>query len=118
MGRSLPSRPHVTGCASSCGDVAFQRVIHAHAMGVEAPAESADSSLHALDPAARQTVTITLVVEGNHFFAQRPAQILGIARVMDIYVGVRPARPNSKSVHAVVGLSPPAIENRKVQPAI
>src|SRR5579863_5689320 len=57
-----PGGSHVTGCAPGRGHVALQGVIHHHAIGIEAPAESADGSLHALDPAARQSVTIALVV--------------------------------------------------------
>ena len=37
---------------------------------------------------------------------------------MDVHVRVRSARSDGESVHPVVRLGPPAIENRKVQPAI
>ena len=114
-----PGGSHVARCASGRGNIAFQRVVHHHAIGIEAPAKRADGSLHALDPAARQTVAITLVVQRNHFFAQRPVANPPPSRVSwTSHVGVRSARPDGESIHAVVSLGPPAIENRKVQSAI
>src|SRR5580692_3358226 len=106
-----PGGSHVTGCAPGRGHVTLQGVIHHHAIGIEAPAKGADGSLHALDPAARQAVTITLVVQRNHFVPERAVQILPVARVVDAHVSVRSPRPDGESIHAVVRLGPPAIEN-------
>src|ERR1700689_4193681 len=113
-----PSKSGLARRATGRGYVAFRRVIHHHTIGIEAPAEGADGSLHALDPAARQAVTITLVEQWNHFFAKSAVQILTITRVMDAHAGVRSARADGKAVHAVIGLSPPAIEHGKIESAI
>src|SRR6266496_4737818 len=61
---------HVARRAARGGDVAFQRVIHHHAISIEAPAERPNGSLHAFDPATRQAVAVALIVERNHLFAK------------------------------------------------
>src|SRR5581483_7110567 len=78
----LPYRTHVAGRTTRCRNIAFQSVIHHHAIGVEAPAQGADGALHALDPAARQTIMVAMVVEGNHLFAQHAVQVFPIAGVV------------------------------------
>src|SRR5882672_3499287 len=45
-------------------------------------------------------------------------QILSVALVVDAHAVVSSAGADGKSIHAVVGLSPPAIEDRKIQSAI
>src|ERR1700730_17736848 len=101
----------IAGHASSRRYIAFQGVIHHHAIGVEAPAQGPDGALHALDPAAREAVAVAVVVERNHFFAQDAVQIFSIAIVVNAHVGMSSAGSDGESVQAVVGLCPPAVEN-------
>ena len=61
---------HLAGGSPGGWDVALGGVVHDHAVGVEAPAEGADGTLHAFDPAAREAVLVALVVEGDEFFAE------------------------------------------------
>src|ERR1700691_4130701 len=99
-------------------DVAIECVIHHHAVSVEAPAESANGTLHAFDPATRKPVAIALVVERNHFFAKHSHHVVSIASVMNVHIGVSSAVANGEAVQAVIGLSPPSIEHRKIQAAV
>ena len=91
-------RSHITRGAARRRDVAFHRVVHHHAVGIEPPAERADGSLHALDPAARQTVAVALIVERDHFFPENPVQIFSVARVMNIHVRVGSAGSNREPI--------------------
>src|SRR5208282_3572999 len=59
--------PEVACGAAGSWNVALERVIHHHAIGIEAPAKGADGALHALDPAAWKAVAIALIVERDHF---------------------------------------------------
>src|ERR1700730_2656050 len=101
----------IAGHASSRRYIAFQGIIHHHAIGVEAPAQGPDGALHALDPAAREAVAVAVVVERNHFFAQHAVQIVSIAIIVNAHVGMSSAGSDGESVQAVVGLCPPAVEN-------
>ena len=89
---TVTSRPglaggaHVAGGAAGGGHVALRRVIHHHAVGIEAPAEGADGALHALDPAAGKAVTIALVIEGNHFVGKRAIKVFAVARILNVHV--------------------------------
>src|SRR5208282_2393342 len=114
----LQSQLEVTRGAAGCWNVALQRVIHHHAIGVEAPAQRADGAFHALDPSARKAVAITLIVERNHLFAKHSQQVVPIAGVVNIHVGVSSAASDGETVQPVVSLRPPAIQNREVQSAV
>src|ERR1700741_2032336 len=109
---------HVAGRSSRRGYVAFESVIHHHAVGAETPAQSADGALHALDPPSREPIAIAMVVERNHFFAKSTHEIFSVARVMDVHVRMRSADTNGEAVHAVIRLGPPAVENGEVEAAI
>src|SRR5208282_569155 len=99
------------GGAPRRGDVALLRVIHHHSVCVEAPTQSANGALHALDPASREAVAIALVEERNQFVPQHAIQILAIAGVMYIHVGVGSSCANRKSVEAIEGFCPPAVQH-------
>src|SRR5215469_16746603 len=116
--RALPLWPDIAGGASGRGDVALQRVIHHHAIGVEAPAQGADGTLHAPDPATRKAVTVALVEQGNHLVVQGAVEILAITGVMHAHVGVSAAIADGEAIHAVVGLGPPSVKHGKIEPAI
>ena len=108
----LHSEPEVARGATGRRNVALGRVIHHHAIGVEAPAEGADGALHALDPAARKAVAIALIVERDHFVTKNPYQVFPIAGVVNIHVGVRSAASDGEAVQTVVSFRPPAVQNR------
>src|SRR5208283_5873809 len=78
----------------------------------------ADGALHALDPAARQAVAIALIVKRDHFVTKNPDQVIPVAGVVNIHVGVRSALSDSEAVQAVVSFRPPAVQNREVQAAV
>ena len=50
-------------------NIAVQRVVHDHAIGVETPTECSNGAFHPFDPSARQPIMIALVVERNDFVA-------------------------------------------------
>src|SRR5580704_10180355 len=79
---------HVARGASRSGHVTFHCVIHDHAVGVEAPSERANCALHALDPAAGQSVAVTVIVKRDNHLAQGAIQILAVAGVMYTHLGV------------------------------
>src|ERR1035438_7637010 len=109
---------HIAGGSTSSRDVAFQGVIHDHAVCIEPPSEGANGPFHTADPAAWQAILIALIVEGNDFIAERVVQVFAIAVVMDVDVGMGSARANGEAVVAIIGFGPPAIENGKVEAAI
>src|ERR1700677_4717974 len=115
---ALRTRAHVARSAARRGDVTLQGIVHNHAVGVEPPAESANGALHALNPAARQTIHIALVVEGNHFLSQDPVEILAVPCVVNVHVGVGTTHPDGKSVQAVISFRPPAIQHGEIEPAV
>src|SRR5678815_5380534 len=61
---SLPllNGPHVAGSPTRSRDIALERVVHHHSVGVEAPAQGSDGSFHPSNPAARQPVLVPLIV--------------------------------------------------------
>ena len=65
---SFHSSDGTAGRCSRRGNVALQRVIHHHAVGVKSPTERSNGPLHAFDPAARQSIVVSLVVERDDFF--------------------------------------------------
>src|ERR1700692_2434740 len=81
---------HIAGGAAGGWNVTFHRVVHHHAVGVESPSECADGALHALDPASRQAVPIAMIEKRNNFLAQNAIQILSIALIVHVHVGMRP----------------------------
>src|ERR1700686_2268075 len=89
--RKSRSSAHVTRGAARGRDIAFHRVVHYHAVGIEAPAERSNGSLHALDPAARQPVAVAMIVERDNFLLKYPVQILSVARVVHAHVRVSSA---------------------------
>jgi hypothetical protein len=89
-------RPNLARSSARRGNVALQRVIHHHAVGVEAPAQRANRPLHALDPAPRQPVAVAVVVERNHFVVQNAIEVFAVAAVVHIHVGVGSAPPMAK----------------------
>src|SRR5712691_7195075 len=115
-GRSCPS--HVTRRASRRGDVAFQGVIHHHAIGIKPPTEAPDGSLHALDPAAGQTILVPPIVQRNYFIPKNPVQILAVPGVVKIQVGMSSAGSDGETIQAVVGFGPPTVEDGQVQAGI
>src|SRR5271169_528404 len=111
-GRDSRGRSHLTGGSARSGQVAFEGVVHHHAIGAESPPEGADGPLHTFDPALGKAVAIALVVKLNYLFSQRALQVFSIAGVVDAGIRMGSANPNGEAVHAVVGLGPPAIEDR------
>src|SRR5882724_3695515 len=93
--------PGVAGHAARSGNVALQRVVHHHTVGVEEPSQSADGAFHALDPTTGKAVAIALVVERNHFVVKRPQQIFAVTSVVDVDVGVSSTGADREPVHAV-----------------
>src|SRR5277367_419935 len=67
-------------------DVTLQRVIHDHAIGIEAPSQRADGPLHALDPSPRQAVLVTLIVKRNEFVTKHAVQVVAVTAVMHIHI--------------------------------
>src|SRR5688572_5365093 len=106
------------GRTASGGDVAAESIVFDHAIGVESPAQRADSPLHELEPAARQAIAIALVIKRNHRVAQNAVEVLRVAAVMHTHVRVGAAGSDGESVQAVEGFRPPAVEYRKIQPAV
>src|ERR1035437_9489956 len=104
--------------ASGGGDVALEGVVHDHAVGGEAPAEGADGALHALDPATREAVLVALVEERDEFVVEDAVEVLAVAGVVDVVVGVDAALADGEAVEAVVGLGPPAVEYGEVEAAV
>src|ERR1017187_3850841 len=76
----LEVRPRFARCPARCWNIALERVVHHHAIGIEPPAQGTNRPLHAFDPAPRQPVAIAMVVERNHLFAQHAHQVFAIAR--------------------------------------
>src|ERR1700683_1737457 len=87
----LYRRTHVARGPAGGRHVTLPRVIHDHAVGVEAPAERADGALHAPDPAAGQAVAVALVVERNDFVMQRTVKVFAVARIVNVHVRMRAA---------------------------
>ena len=110
---------HVAARAAGGGNVALEHVVHHHAVGAEAPAERADGALHPRDPVARQAVAIAVVVERDHLVAQHASAATRRrgrrARSVDECVS---PHADGEAVQAVVGLGPPAVEDRQVQAAV
>src|ERR1700757_3432673 len=111
-------RLHLARRATGGRHVALQRVVHDHAISIEAPAQGADSAFHSPDPTARQPVLIALIVERNQLFVEHPIEVLAVALVMNLHVGVRPALADCEAIQAVESLGPPAIEYRKIQATV
>src|SRR5450631_2655904 len=109
---------HVARRPSRGGNVALLGVIHHHAIGIEPPAERTDRPLHALDPASWKSIAIPLVVQRDHFFAQRPHQVFSVASIMNVHIRMRSAGSNGKAVHAIECFCPPAIKDGEVQSAV
>jgi hypothetical protein len=59
---TLPACTHITRCATCGWNVALQRVIHHHAIGVEPPAQRTDGTLHPLDPPSWQSIAVAQIV--------------------------------------------------------
>src|SRR5579863_5004329 len=93
----LDVRSHIAGSPAGGWDVAFRGVIHHHAIGVEPPAEGADGTLHAFDPAAGQTVVIALVVERDHFFAKGAHQVFSVSGIVNGHAGVSSASSDGEA---------------------
>src|SRR5882762_4402949 len=117
-GNLLQSEPGVARRAAGGRNIALERVIHHHAIRIETPAEGADGTLHALDPAARQAVAIALIVQRDHFFTKNSHQVFPVARVVNIHFGVSSAVSDGEAVQAVVRFRPPAVQHREVQAAV
>src|SRR5688572_7365562 len=109
---------HVAGSSTGCRYVALLRVVHHHAVGVESPAEGADGTFHAADPAAWQPVFVAFVIERDDLFFQNAVKIVAIAHVMNFRVRMRSADTDGESVQSVVSLRPPSVQNGQVQAAI
>lgn len=60
--RTLQGPPHVAGCPAGRWHIAFQGIVHHHAVCVETPAQGSNSALHPFNPPAWQSVPIALVV--------------------------------------------------------
>ena len=104
----------------AAGQVALPDVVHHHAVGVEAPAERPDGALHARDPAARQAVGVARVVERDDLLARARGSRSSASRSSWIaWSDVRLRRmPMAKPFEPVVGLGPPAVEDREVEAAV
>ena len=77
-----------------------------------------DRPLHACRPRTRHAVRVAVVVERDYFFSEDPQQLLGIAPVVRVGRRVRFADADREPVRAVVGLRPPAVQDREVQAAV
>jgi len=71
-----------------------------------------------LNPAVRQAVAVALVIERNDLLVQHSIQVLTVARVVQIRVGIGAACADGKAIQAIVGLRPPAVQNREIQAAV
>src|SRR5260370_12242680 len=108
----------VAARAAGGGDVRLRHIVHHHAIGAEAPAERTDCALDACDPLAGQAVAVPLVVQRDDRVAKHAAQRLAIAEVVRLRRRVRLAHADGKAVQPVVGLGPPPVEDRQVEPAV
>ena len=109
---------HFRAQAAGGDQVALAHVVLHHAMGAEPRRECGDRFDHHLDPVPRQAVGVAVVVERDHFVAERVDEVVRVAGVGDFVIDVLPAVADREAVLAVVGLGPPAIEDRKVEPAV
>ena len=69
-------------------------------------------------PTPRYAVAIALVIERHDFVSQGLYQRLAISVIVDVGRQVRLALSNGETVSPIIGFSPPAIEDRKVQSAV
>src|ERR1700677_4136044 len=116
--RRLGGRLHFARCASGGRDVTVPGIVHDHAVGAEAPAQGADGSFHAGDPSPRQAVLVTVIVERNQFVLQNAIEVLPVAAVMHIHVGVGSAVSDGEAVETVVGFGPPTVEHGEIQATV
>src|SRR5579863_6365794 len=110
--------PDVAGSAACGGNIAFLGIVHHHAVGIEAPAKGTNGTFHPLDPAARQSVGVTIVEERNEFAREHAIEVFAVAGVMNVHIGVGPAPADREAVETIVGFGPPSIEHGQVEAAI
>ena len=65
---------------------------------------------------SRQAVDVAVVVEGNDLFLEDAIQFGGVTGVGDAVIDVLGAAADGEAVGAVVGLGPPAVEDRQIRP--
>ena len=112
-------RIHMSQLSAAGGrQVALLDVVGHHAVGAEPPTQRADGIHHAADPMPRQTVDVAVVIQRDHLLAEDAKQVGGVAGVGDAVVDVLRAAADGEAVAAVVGLGPPAVEDRQVQAAV
>src|SRR5450759_2854169 len=109
---------HGTAMNARRGEVALEHVVLQHAVGVEAPAQRADGALDVRHPAVRHPLIVLVVVERYDLVFQHPVQRLDIASILLDHVNVTDAVADGESVEPVVGLGPPAVENRQIETAV
>ena len=80
--------------------------------------QGSDRALHALNPAARQSVAIAIIIQRNDFVEQGSIEIFAIARIVDVHIGMSTSLSNRESVQAVEGFRPPPVQNREIQSAV
>lgn len=115
MKDSDPLWLEAAGGPTCCRHIAVRCIIHHHPVCVEPPAESADRAFHAFNPPAGKAIVIAREVEGNYFVPQDAVQVFAVAGIVDIHLRVSSSGADRKTVQAVIGFGPPAIEDGKVE---
>ncbi len=93
-------------------------IVHHHAVRTKSPCQGADAAHHHLDPLARQTIAISIVVRWNDRLFQGLIEAVRIPLVGDSIVGVACALTYREAIGAVVRLSPPSIEDAAVETTV
>src|SRR5208337_3801494 len=109
---------HLAGEPPRRGEVAVPDVIHDHSIGVEPPGQCPESFLLPGNPAPWQPRCVALVIKRNDLVGQCLQQRPVIALILNRGYGVGQAAADGKPVGAIIGLSPPAVEDREVEGAV
>ena len=98
--------------------IALQQVVAHHPVGAEAPGEGGDAVLHHLHPAEGDALRVAVEVEGQDRSSR------SWKRASRSWASCSSGLPwcavgaDGEAVGAVVGLGPPAVQDRAVEPAV
>src|SRR5437763_12754544 len=94
------------------------RILFNHSIAVVLWGECLNRPLHHSDPLTRKSIVVALVEKLHDCRFERAIKRLSVERVHLGDRNVVAAVTNRKAVHSIVTLEPPAIEYRKIEPAI